>query len=283
MIIRSQSGIFEKSSDAMFYENDLDWFAETTPANMKLMETFYWTDPGNIRLLKTLIKAYSGYGYAVLETKALEEEWSGQKTDVEKQKASSFYQRALVYGWNFLADKDIHKKEFMQFSEEEIMKKLSQEIDDDEVEAIFFFAQAWGSLINMNKKDIVLVSELPKVKTLFDFVCKSQPKIQNGACELFYAQFDASRPKMLGGNPEKGRAAFEEFIKKHPKHLLAKANYAQMVLLPGNEADLFDQLVKDLPENEFILPEKRESTQNIFNAIGLRRLNIMKKNKNTLF
>ncbi len=283
MIIRSQSGIFESSSTAMFYENDLDWFAETTPANMKLMETFYWSDPGNIRLLKTLTKAYSGYGYAVLETKALEEEWSQAGTEFHRQKASSFYIRAMEYGWTYLDDIGIKKSEFLAMSEEDAQKKLSKCVDEDEIETVFFFAQAWGSLINLNKKDIVLVSELPKVKILFDFVCKEDPTILNGACDLFMAQFEGSRPKMLGGNPEKGKALFESFLKAHPNHLLAKANYAQVVLLPGNDLEGFNQLVKDIPVNEYIMPSKRADPSNIFNSIGLRRLNLIKKYQNKLF
>ena len=59
-----------------------------------------------------------------------------------------------------------------------------------------------------------LVSNLPIVKGLFDWVCSKSPNINFGACDIFYGAYQAQRPLMLGGNPEKGKEIFLKVEKK---------------------------------------------------------------------
>src|SRR5690606_29325702 len=104
-------------------------------------------------------------------------------------------------------------------------------------EATAFFAQALGGLINMKKDDMVLVAQLPVAKGMFDWVCVEEPNINHGACDLFYGAYEAGRPKMLGGNPEKGKKIFLKAIELNPNNWLARVTYLQYYVIPMFDED----------------------------------------------
>ena len=127
---------------------------------------------------------------------------------------------------------------------------------------------------------IVLISQVPKVKIMFDWVCKIKPDIYFQSCDIFNAQYAVSRPKMLGGDPELGRKLFEVLIEKYPDHLLAKSLYLQYVLIPSGESELTEKLINSVKweSSEIYL-----SKSNLFNSIGKKRIDLVRKSINKLF
>lgn len=294
LALRSSTSILEKSSEGMMKEGNWDFFRQAAPSNIKFLEVLWMQDKDNLRLLSALIKSYAGYAFTVSETLLISDELRGLEDSPWKHQAISFYTRALDYGVFYLGKKGLTPDDLLTLSEADLKTKLKR-LDEEDITALLYLAQAWGSLINLQKDNVVLVAQVPKVKLLFDHVCEKKPNIDNNVCDIFYAQYLSSRPKMLGGHPEKGEELFLQAIENHPRNLLIRVTYLQQVVLPAYDQDKYEKQAKIL-QKEFANWEdlKRESLKNeslyynfenlnLFNAIAKKRFLLMEKNKKHIF
>lgn len=295
MALRGTTPVFVEAGDKMLMERDWEFYRESAPGNLKLIETVYLQDKDNTELLATMIKAYAGYAFTVPETLALDDELSGADESAHKKTAIALYTRALDYGLDYFQRKGITRKNLLDNNEKELVKILEDKFKKKDHSAVLFTAQAWGSLINLQKDNVALVSHIPKVKTLFDWVCKRDPSIENGVCDIFFAQYEANLPRIAGGNPEKARELYQNAIKKRPKHLLIRQGYIQFSLLPAFDKEAFDQeakvLVEELSKWDDISRDNLENRSeykavehlNLFNAIAKKRFEIIQKYQNKIF
>lgn len=294
MALRQSTPVFEKSSDGMMKEGNWDFFKAATPSNVKSMELIWMQDPENLRLLAVLIRSYAAYAFVVHETLAFEDELAGVDDSVAKKDAITFYTRTLDLGLLYLGKKGIHRKDLLANDNDKLKERLKK-LDEDDANALLYTAQAWGSLINLQKDNIALVSQIPNVKVLFDRVCKIKPDIDQNVCDIFYAQYEASRPKMLGGNPEKGEKMYLEAIAKYPHNLLIRTNYIQYLLLPAFDGEKYekqaavlrDELAKwgdlnrDSLENQS--PYRNLEELNLYNSVAKKRFLMIEKYKSKIF
>ena len=292
--LRTTTPIFETSSDVMMKERNWDVVRESAPANLKFLEVLWENDKSNYRLLSVMIKSYSGYAFSVLETLAFNDEVLGIEDSHWRGMAIDHYTRAFDYGLVYLAHKKITSKDLLANEEDVLIKKLKT-LKKEDLTALLYTAQSWASLINLQKSNVALVSQVSKVKALFDRVCELNPGIDGNVCDLFYAQYFVSRPKMLGGDPEKGEKLFIEAIKKYPKNLLMRISYIQYYLIPTidiekyeveskalkEEISTWDNLNRDTLEN--VSPYKDLQDLNLYNSIAKKRLQIIETNKNKIF
>lgn len=293
--VRRSSPVFHKAGEQLTKEDSWEFFKNSAPGNLKFLELVYLTDPNNMDLLPTVIKAHVGYAYAVPETLAFGEELSGSSDTFQKTEAIHHYTRALDYGVHYLSLRDISRKDLLSLPEEKLREKMEKEISRNDLVALVYTAQAWGSLINLQKDDIALVSQIPRVKILFDYVCRVSPDIENGICDIFMAQYEASRPKMLGGNPEKAKELYASAMKKYPYHLLVPVNMIQYIHLPAMDGEEYEKLATTLKaeftewaskKRENLADESKFSKHrdlNLYNAVARKRLEMIEQNKKKIF
>jgi hypothetical protein len=295
--VRSTTNLLEKASYQILLEPSLKHFHEASLSSIKLLEGFWYIDQSNKKLISLLIKTYAGYGFAIGETELYKKQINGTDSEFDKLDALVSYSKAIRYGTFYLKTLD-KNQEGILFEKPEILKKfLQQSTTDKDLVALFYIAQSFGSIINLNRTNMELVSFLPNVKTIFDFVCEKSPNIEMGGCELFYSVYEGSRPKLLGGNPDLGKKLFNKFIKKYPKNLLARVAYLQHIVIPEMDQKSFSReshlLKKDFIEfnkyknrsldirgkNKF----ENHSNFNLYNAIAEERFLTMLKNEKNLF
>ena len=295
MALRSASPVFVNGSNTITLERDWDFFRESSPSNIKFLETIYLQDKENLEVLGTLVKSYAGYAYAVPETLAFGDDLAGVEESIHKKNAISLYTKSLDYGLDYLRYKGIKRSDLVELDENDLLKLIKKKLDKKDYSVVLFTAQSWGSLINLQKDNVALVSFVPKVKLLLDWVCANEPNIENGVCDIFYAQYEASRPRMLGGNPEKAKELFAQAIKKYPRHLLIRMSFIQYSLLPAYDQEAYAVEAKILEEefakwediNRDNLEDKSEYKAvehlNLYNAIARKRFNLIEKNKKRIF
>jgi hypothetical protein len=293
MALKSSTPVFEKSVDGMMREGNWEHFKNSSPGNLKFMELLWEQDKSNLELLSALIKGYAGYTFGVHETLAFGDELAGIDDSSSKKEAIFFYTRVLDYGLFYLDKKGLDRKVLLS-NDEKLEEKL-KELTEQDATALLYTAQSWGSLINLQKDNIALVSLVPKVKMLFDRVCKLRPDIDQNVCDIFLAQYEASRPKMLGGNPENAEKLYLAAIKKHPQHLLIRLSYIQYLLLPGFEAEKYEEQAKELREEfakwgdlnrdslENLSPYRNVQDLNLYNSIAKKRFELIEKYKSKIF
>ncbi len=293
--VRRSSPVFHEAGDQLTKEDSWIFFRNSAPGNLKFLELVYLTDPDNMGLLPAVIKAHTGYAYAVPETLAFEDELAGRAESDHKSEAILHYTRALDYGVVYLGKQDISKNDLLTLDEEKLRQKLKKETNDDDLVAMVYMAQSWGSLINLQKDNVALVSQIPRVKILFDHVCARKPEIENGICDIFMAQYEASRPRMLGGNPEKAKELYDSAMKKYPHHLLIPLNMIQYIHLPSMDQDAYEIMASymktELAEwgskkRDNLKDETRYRNSrdlNLYNAVAKKRLEIIEQNKKKIF
>jgi hypothetical protein len=294
MALRGATPIFVKSSDVVMKEANWDFFKDSSPGNIKFLEVLWETDKENLGLLSALLKSYAGYAFGVSETLALEDELRGAEESPWKSDALTYYTRSLDLGLLYLKNRGLLREDLLSLDESVLQKKLNR-LSEEDIPALLYTAQSWGSLINLQKDNIILVSLVPRVKILFDHVCKVKPEIDNNVCDLFYAQYESSRPRMLGGNPEKGAELFLDAIKRNPQNLLLRLSYIQYVLIPSMDEPKYEKEASLLQEEfahwrninrdslQNLSPYKDAPQLNLFNAIAQKRFQIIEKYKKKIF
>lgn len=296
--LRTTTAIMQEGSGFINYEGSWDNFQKSAPANLTTLEGFWFADQSNTDLLALLIKGHAGLGFGVYETQALDDQLKDKDKSEAKDKAIQHYTKAYDYGIRYMQEKGITEENLLdREAATSLVKILNEKLNEEDMIATFYFAQAWGGLINLQRTNVALMSKLGSIKVLMDWVCGKNPNFELGSCNLFYAVYEAGRPAMLGGNLQKGRDIFEKFIKNSPLNLLARVSFIQYYIVPTMDETLYAQHAEFL-KRELVLWEEtlnlgtRKKTNrkylknkefNLFNSIAKKRFEIIEKNKDEIF
>lgn len=294
--LRTAAPMVSSASYQMQAENNFDYFEKAAPGNLLMLEGLWSLDKSNRHFLEVLIKGHTGLAFGVMETRALAHKWQDSAIDNEFYTAAIYhYTRAIEFGILYLKNNDIDWTQIARGQKD--LKKELENLDKDDRVAMLYMGQALAGLMNLQRTDIVLAGQLPFAQVLVDWSCAQDMKIEFGACSLYYALLDLSRPKMLGGDPEKGAKRLAKLIGEYPQNQLLKIIQLQFEVIPNLDEEKFDKIVSDLklkkmPMDMRLNYRHRLDKQNydiednsfaLFNAIAFKRLEILEKNKKEIF
>ncbi|MBT4790989.1 MAG: hypothetical protein HON90_05420 [Halobacteriovoraceae bacterium] len=280
----------------MLTEGNWHHFNRSVPANLKLIEGLWYGDKENKKLLTMLIKGYAAYGFATFETKGLAAIVEEEKSfDVEQ--AILMYEKAIYYGFEYLKLAGISQSTFMHKSfATQLSDRFLATFAEDDLVPLFYFAQALGSSINLQRQNVNRMGYISHVKAMMNWVCKLNPKLERGSCQLFKAIILASTPTLLGGSPKKGKKAFMDLIKHQRYNLLARLSYIQYSIIPMLDEDAFKQQMKILRKDlklwrSYLYGTDNMSTKNfkenrhfnLYNSIANEKYKVLKNLEKELF
>ena len=285
-----------KAGDAFTVESNWEQFRSAIPANLKLMEGLLQSAPHNEKLLAALVKGHAGMAYGVWETRFLGERWADREGSFPRRQAVEGYSKAIGHGLQYLSQQGVSLDDLHRHLRKPngVQKLLADKMGDDlwDIEAIFFTAQALAGLINLQKQNIAVVGELALAKALFDRACKLRPDFHFGACELFYGSYQSSRPRMMGGNPKKGRKIFERAIRQYPQNYLLRVAFIEHYIIPMGDEALYKKQKKILEKashehrkNLIWNPTRpvKPSPLSLYQAIALKRFELLKNYEKEIF
>ena len=296
MGVATTAPVIHRGGDAFTEESNWEHFRTSIPGNLKLMEGVLKSAPNNEKLLAALTKGYAGMAYGVWETLFLGESWADREGKYPLRQTLEAYSRAISYGIIYLDKQGLSLDKLHRHLRKPggLQKLLNDKLGDNlwDVEAVFFTAQAMVGLINLQKQNITLVGELTLAKELFDWACAIRPNFHFGACQLFYGSYLSSRPRMLGGNPQKGRQIFESAIKQYPQNYLLRTAFIEHYIIPMGDKNLYKKQKKFLEKalNEYrkgLIWNPNRPTEysppNLYRTIALKRFELIKKNEKEIF
>jgi TRAP transporter T-component len=301
MAVSTSGNLLYSVGDEAQGEANYEIFKAGIAGNLMILEGLLSASPKNLNLLATLTKGYAGYAFAVNETQMYEEEWAELKSEEGKRQALFNYTRAMNFGFRYLADKNIELNDILSRINEPqgIQLLLDKKLGDDkrDLEVVLFTAQSLGGLINLQKDNMGLVSQISAVKEMFDWVCRKDPAINYGTCDIFYGAYEAGRPQMLGGNPAKGKEIFLKAIAKHPHNWLIRTSYLQFYLIPQNDEEGFKEQMAVLKtyqeyfDNQYIYRNAaaaetawaRENKLRFYQALALKRYELLNRFQKQFF
>ncbi len=250
LTIGATSVIIEGGFDAMNRETDLQIASQAIPTDLKLLDGLILESPDNEKLLLLGAQGYSSYALGFVE-------------DSSKERASLFYLRARDYGLRILFKNEDFRKNFN--GDLDNFQKSLNEFGKDDVPAVFWSANAWGSYMNLNRDNVDALADFPKMEAMMNFVLKYGENYFYGGADLFYGTILSSLPSMFGGDTTSSKVHFEKAIQASGgKFLMVYYYYAKSYAVMTQNKDLFESLlhkVIDAPEN--LLPE-----QNLANEIA---------------
>ncbi len=298
--VSTVGGIMFKATPAMEQESDLDSLKEGIVSNLQFVESLLYLDPENKDLLATLIKGHAGHGFAIHESDYLADQLADNGNETYKFKALHSYAKAIDYGLRYLKIHNILYENLTEAAKKNagIEELLNMELSNNQRnrEAILFAAQSMAAVINLSKDQMTIVAQLPIAKGMFDWVCKKDPTISFGACQIFYGGYEAGRPAMMGGNPEKGKQIFLKLIRSYPNNWLARVTFLQFYVIPMMDEELYKEQKLALNKfeklhqaNRLWRPDRKkhkvfsESRLRLYQAMAIKRFRAIKKYEKEIF
>lgn len=298
--LKTAAPLFMESMSGIEAEGNWEQFKNGVPANLTLIDGLLAVRPSDENLLMAAIKGNAGYAFGVAETLYLDDKLQDKSTSPYKEQAIAHYTKAFEYGLRYLDANDLSFEDIKKAmkAKKGIPGLLENQLSGSQVdlEAILFAAQALGGLINLQRDNLQLVSLLPVVKGMFDWVCELEPGIAHGTCQIFYGTYEAGRPAMLGGNPEKGKEIFEKLIAENPNNWLARTAFLEYYSIPQYDEDVYNRQKKELLKNSEKLkaslnydpkgtkdPAFSDPTLKLYQAIAIKRFDIIRKYEKDIF
>ncbi len=295
--LRTTANVIKDGSNEALTESNYQHFKKATPGNLKLLEGLWFSDQSNKTLLGLLVKGYSAYAFAVAETDALEDILLEKDSSEKVEQAILLYEKAIFYGEKYLAEVGISKEKYWDKGFPIKLKTVfDKNLSDEDYVTMFYFGQALGSSINIQRTNLVKASFMNHALQTINYVCDKKPEIERGSCHLFQAVLQASIPSIMGGSQSKARTKFKKLIKETPYNLLAHLSFVQYHIVPIMEEEEFFREMEKLQKKIRTWYNLQKGTKsvsskiyeqhrlfNLFNAITKERYKTLKKLKTELF
>lgn len=284
LTVNTTSKVLAKAQPSLKQEPDYEMAARAIPASLKTVEGFHMVDPENKRLVKILAEGYCQYA-----TGFIEDEWEVAILDkrfddaeYQSQRATKAFIRCMGYGLELLGG---DWKKAMSADSGTFAKKVAGAGKDDR-DALLWAGVGLAGMINQNKDDIALVSQLPKARAIFEKIAEldendsGRDPALRALPHIALASMAVAMSKAMGGRPELGQKHFQRAMEiTQDKFLLARVFYARRYAVAVQDKALFrNELVKVLQTDPAIWPEQR-----LANEIAHRRARRYLKNEKEWF
>lgn len=258
-------------------EEDVELARESALSLIKTLEVLRYGNLKNRDNLVLLSKAYGQYAFAFLEEDMLRHKKGGDDYERAYERAELFYRRGREFGIAALIEcpamRKAFKSPFPTF--EKSLKKLSKR----HVAALFWTAFNWAGWLNLNADDPTAIVDLPRIEAMTRRAIELDPDFFYGSAHALIATLAASRPKMLGGDPELALNEYNEAIKIASDYLMTKVLFAQYYARQIQDEGLFEQNLNAVLNADILkLPEQR-----LANEISKRRARLLLDMKERLF
>jgi hypothetical protein len=257
--------VVDHGFEAITAEGDLGFAAQALPGNIKLLEVLLANQPENETILLLLSQGYSSYALGFVE-------------DTDPVRARDFYLRGARYGERALNGHGDLARAFAGSLDE--LTAALEAADRDAVPAVFWTAFGWGGMINLSLTDPDALVMLPRAEAMMRWVAREDSTFYYAGAHLFLGTLAGSRPRMLGGDPERSRNHFEAALRINGgRFLLTQVYYARSYAVQTMDEELFDRLLENVrTASPDILPEFR-----LANAIARKKAALLAERKSELF
>jgi hypothetical protein len=225
MVSSATSQMADNISLAISNQDDPATVRDGAPAYLIMIDGLIEGDPQNRNLLLAGARLYGSYTAAFIE---------------DEPRAQRLASKSLSYARRALCIDDIKVCEAIDSKLDQFEASLAG-TGKSELKALYSFAGAWASWIQVNASDWNAVADLSKVTALFERCLVIDEGYDGGGAHVYLGVIKSLLPAALGGKPELARAHFERAIEISAGH-----NLMISVLMAKNYArNVFDQELHD--------------------------------------
>ena len=225
LVSSATSGMADNISLAISNQDDPATVRDGAPAYLIMIDGLIEGDPQNRNLLLAGARLYGSYTAAFIE---------------DEPRAQRLASKSLSYARRALCIEDIEVCDAIDSKLDQFEASLAG-TGKSELKALYSFAGAWASWIQVNASDWNAVADLSKVTALFERCLVIDEGYDGGGAHVYLGVIKSLLPAALGGKPELARAHFERAIEISAGH-----NLMISVLMAKNYArNVFDQELHD--------------------------------------
>jgi len=225
LVSSATSQMADNISLAISNQDDPATVRDGAPAYLIMIDGLIEGDPQNRNLLLAGARLYGSYTAAFIE---------------DEPRARRLASKSLSYARRALCIEDIEVCDAIDSKLDQFEASLAG-TGKSELKALYSFAAAWASWIQVNASDWNAVADLSKVTALFERCLVIDERYDGGGAHVYLGVIKSLLPAALGGKPELARAHFERAIEISAGH-----NLMISVLMAKNYArNVFDQELHD--------------------------------------
>ncbi len=218
-------------SRSMMNQEDPELVRTAAPAYLLMLDALVATYPDDETFLIPAAKLYGAYAGVFSNDQA------------QTQRMAT---RAKIYAQHALCENEEDLCLALDQQVDDIVLEL-EDLDEDELNLVYTFASSWASWIQAHSSNWDAVAQLPKVKTLFNWVLSYDADYDNGTAQVYMGVLESQLPPSLGGRPDLAKMHFENAIAaSNGRHLMAKVLYAQQYARLLFEQELHDRLLTEV-------------------------------------
>jgi hypothetical protein len=230
LMVRQFVQMIESGIPAIEQEQDLQLLAQSMPAHIKLLETVLANDPQNVDLMLLLARLYGGYAFAILETE-LEARRFGLPSvaalaiapDQLETAVVRNYRKGAAYALQALETR--HQKAGERLSRLKSSKAFIAALRRSDVPALFWYGFNLGGYIQHRLDSVEAMAKTHLVEKTMRRVVALDEAYYHGSAHLILMAYYASRPAVLGGNPERAKAHMERHFIVAPESMMMRSLY----------------------------------------------------------
>jgi hypothetical protein len=244
LIIKTSLPLLEDQANVMKRESDPELARLAIPAQLKMLEGFLQSEPGNLDLQLLLAESFCSYSFAFLE-------------DADQGRAGSWYLRGKNYALNVLQNLTGNP----EFSNGDLKtwENNLKKLDVSSSPALYWLTQCWGGWLTMNLHNPFAFADISRVEPALKRVLVLNPNFYYAGAHRGLGAFYGSRTKIIGGNPEKAKANFEKSLSlTKGRFLINSFLFAKTYAVQNQDRTLFEKLLNEILEApDDLFPEER--------------------------
>lgn len=223
--------IVQPTVDNLQKQTDLDLVCEGAPAYLLMIDSMIASSPQDKALLRIGAQSYGSYVAALNECGA------------DPQRIRTIADKARLHGMALVA---AILPGISPDRREELDKGLAGLARSD-VPAAFWGTMAWLTWIQLQQGSPEAMADLVLVERIMTRLLELDETFQAGSIHLFFGGLQATKPALLGGNPEISRRHFEKALDlSHREFLLVHTSYAETLARLTFDRELHDRLLNEV-------------------------------------
>lgn len=218
-------------SSAILNQDDLETVRDGAPAYLLMVDGLIEGEPRSENLLLAGARLYGAYASAFVD---------------DPVRTRRLAARARDYGHRALC---LRRAELCAAAGGpfEIFAPRLKELGRGDVPVLYSFATAWAGWVQANPDDWSAVADLPQIEAAMKRVVELDEAHDFGGAHLYLGVLTTLRPEALGGQPESGRAHFEQAIAlSEGRNLMAKVLFARHYARLVFDRELHDRLLGEV-------------------------------------
>jgi len=232
MALRFTPSLIPNLTEAFFEECDVELAKRSLPAALKLMEGLLKSDPENKQIQTSLCMGFTGYALLFVE-------------DSEPARASELYLRAKNYGLRAMGGKATILGEAGR--EKEVLQRELETFGEEGVKILFWTTMAWNGWIRLNLDKPIALSQLGIAEACLERVLELKGDYFYGSPYTMMGSILASKPGLLGGDPDRARQYFRKAMAlTGGDFLLVQYYFARFYAVRIQDKELFEALLKEI-------------------------------------